>query len=90
MRPKYPMETQTTNIMPYLPEIWSVKKDAIYAAIPAVEAGLEYARECLTTHDSQLGRTTLKNRTWAETIEKDIRHMEKTLVLLKSCGPNAQ
>ena len=73
----------------YIPEVWFVAKDVIYAAIPAVESGLEYARECLTTHDSALGRTTHKNKTWAETMEKDIRHMESTLAVLRACGPNA-
>lgn len=73
----------------YIPEVWSVQKDVIYAAIPAVESGLEYARECLTAHDSALGRTTHKNRTWAETMEKDIRHMERTLEMLRACGPNS-
>ena len=72
----------------YQPEIWRVEKDAIYAAIPAVESGLEYARECLAQHETALGRTTLKNKTWAETMEKDIRHMERTLEMLRACGPN--
>lgn len=72
----------------YQPEIWRVKKDTIYAAIPAVESGLEYARECLAQHETALGRTTLKNKTWAETMEKDIRHMERTLQMLRACGSN--
>lgn len=63
----------------YMREIWRVEKDVIYAAIPAVESGLEYARECLTSH---------KNKTWAETMERDIRHMERTLAMLRACGPN--
>ena len=74
----------------YIPEVWRVEKDVIYAAIPAVESGLEYARECLITHDSALGRTTYKNKTWAETMERDIRHMERTLAMLRACGPNDQ
>ena len=72
----------------YLPEIWRVEKDVIYAAIPAVESGLEYARECLAQHDAALGRTTLKNKTWAEKMEADIRHMERTLELLRACKPD--
>ena len=72
----------------YQPEIWRVEKDTIYAAIRAVESGLEYARECLAQHDAALGRNTLKNKTWAETMEKDIRHMERTLGMLRACGPN--
>ena len=66
----------------YIPENWLVKKDTIYAAITAIEDGLEYARECLAQHEAALGRTTLKNKTWAETMEKDIRHMERTLLML--------
>jgi hypothetical protein len=68
----------------YQPEIWKVEKDTIYAAISAVEAGLEYAKECLAVHDTSLGRTTLKNKNWAETIEKDIRELTKTLAMLKN------
>ena len=73
----------------YIPEIWRVEKDVIYAATPAVEFGLEYARECLATHDSALGRTTHKNKTLAESMERDIRHMERTLAMLLVCGPNS-
>lgn len=72
----------------YTPEMWSVRKDAIYAAIVAVQDGLEYARECLVTHDKALGRTTLKSRRWAESIERDIAHMESTLKMLRECGPS--
>lgn len=71
----------------YQPEIWHVKKDDIYAAIHAVGNGLDYARECLIAHDTNLGRTTLKNRTWAERMEEDIRQMESTLNALRLC-PN--
>ena len=74
----------------YQPEIWQVEKDVIYAAIPAVDAGLEYAKELLATHDRDLGRTTLKNKTWAETIEADIRHMTRTLEMLRACGTNGK
>jgi hypothetical protein len=68
----------------YIPETWTVTKDVIYASIVSIKNGLEYARECLSQHESALGRTTYKNRTWAETIEKDILQMEKTLEDLKS------
>ena len=80
--------TDVLGPLTYQPEIWRVEKDTIYAAIPAVESGLEYARECLAHHESALGRTTLKNKTWAETMEKHIRHMERTLEMLRACGPN--
>ena len=75
----------------YIPEIWSVEKDTIYAAIPAVESGLAYARECLVQHEKDtiyaVKPVTLKNKTWAERMEKDICHMERTLEMLRACGP---
>jgi hypothetical protein len=68
----------------YQPEIWQVRKDTIYAAITAIEDGLEFARENLSNHDAALGRTTKKNKSWAETIESSIRHMELALNMLKT------
>jgi len=72
------------SLAQYQPEIWPVAKDVIYAAIPAVEAGLDYARECLLTHDTSSGRTTLKNKTWAEHIEDDMRNMQVALSMLRA------
>ncbi len=72
------------NITEYEPERWTVKKDAIYAAIEAVQSGLEHTRSALCDHDAQLGRTIAKNKWWAETMERDIAQMEKTLAMLKS------
>lgn len=72
----------------YKPETWTINKDIIYATIPALETGLEYARECLAAHDSALGRTTYKNKNWAETIEKDISNMENVLTMLRKCPNN--
>ena len=74
----------------YVPEVWSVNKDAVLAAINAIESGLEYARQCLLEHDTSLGRTTHKNRTWAETIEGDIAQMELALTALPTRKPNDQ
>lgn len=67
------------------PETWQVKKDTIYAAITAVEDGLEFAKSSLEEHDLNFGRKTKKNKSWAETIEASIRHMELTLEMLKDC-----
>jgi hypothetical protein len=67
----------------YQPDIWHVKADTMYDTIVAMEAGLAYAKECLLTHETTLGRTTLKNKTWAEIIERDIRHLELTLKNLR-------
>lgn len=78
-------ETDPTFIYTYQSELWQVKKDTIYAAITAVEDGLEFAKSSLEEHDLNFGRTTKKNKSWAETIEASIRHMELTLKMLKGC-----
>jgi hypothetical protein len=58
-------------------------KDAICAAIIAIESGIEYARECLASHDSSLGRTTPKNKRCAERMELDIVQMAHALEIIK-------
>ncbi len=68
----------------YGPEMWTVRKDDIYAAISALDSGLHFARELLLDHDARLGRTTSKNKWWAEEIEMGIRAMEKALAGLKA------
>lgn len=77
-RPLPPPKLPEINIE-HQPEYLSVDKEIIYAARIAVNNALEYATECLTTHDATLGRTTLKNKTWAEHIEQDIRNITTTL-----------
>lgn len=68
-------------------KLWAVKKEYIYAAIEAVQNGLEYANSILISHDDALGRTTKKNRMWAEVIENDIRQMRQTLEDLRKRCP---
>lgn len=70
----------------YTPHSWKVEKDTIYTAITAVQNGIEYTKECLAIHDTSLGRSTEKNKIWAETMEYDIRQMEIALELLNQCG----
>jgi hypothetical protein len=68
----------------YEPEMWTCRKDYIYAAIHAIGNGLEYTNMCLIEHDAALGRTTSKNKTWAEKMEADIRQMTETLEWLRN------
>jgi hypothetical protein len=63
-----------------------IEKDTIYALVLAAENGLEYAMECLAIHDQQLGRTTKKNKSWAERMEMDIRQMKLALELYRTTG----
>ena len=48
----------------------------------AIEAGLENTQGALLEHDAALGRTTRKNRTTAEMLERDIENMQTALSLL--------
>lgn len=63
----------------YQPEMWTVKKDDIYAAIEAIKSGIEHTRGALADHDATLGRTIAKNKWWAEQMEADIAQMETAL-----------
>ncbi len=75
-------------ITEYQPELWTVQKDDIYAAIHALDAGLEHTRSLLGDHDVALGRTTRKNKMWAEQLERDVENMERTLTRLRKYGPH--
>lgn len=68
----------------YGPVICTVARNEIREAISVMEAGLDYTRECLSTHESTLGRTITKNKLWAEHMEADIVRMEKMLELWKN------
>lgn len=73
-----------SNFFPnVVPEIWSIKKDLIYKLIPCLEAGLENTQHALIEHDASFGRTTTKNRMWAETLEQEIRDMEDCIEQLR-------
>lgn len=67
----------------YQPEIWQIKKDLVYKLIPCLQTGLENTQSTLAEHDSSLGRTTTKNRMWAETLEQEIRDIEDCIKQLR-------
>lgn len=67
----------------FQPEKWAVDKNTLRNTIDALQTGLDHTRSTLTEHDSSLGRTTRKNKSWAETIESDIRAIEKSIKDLK-------
>ena len=74
---------EPVNYQNYQPKTKILLKDYIYSITDCIENGLEYARECAAVHETNLGRTTLKNRLWAERMEDDIRKMEQLLKELK-------
>lgn len=56
----------------------------------ALEAGLENTQGALLEHDAALGRTTRKNRTTAEMLERDIENMQTALSLLPNAADHAR
>lgn len=65
------------------PISFAVPASVIFAAVKAVNDGIQYAEMMLTEHEANFGRTTLKNKTWAERMEQDIREMKASLSQLK-------
>lgn len=81
------MQDQSSEIksgpQEYIPEMWTIEKDLVYKLIPCLQAGLENTQSALAEHDAALGRTTTKNRMWAETLEQEIRDMKDCIKKLK-------
>ena len=65
----------------------SVEQTLLFKAQCDLRRGLEYAQQVLSEHDLALGRTTLKNRVWAQQIEKDIANMTETIANLEERNP---
>ena len=70
----------------YLPEVWSIKKDLVYKTISCLQSGLENTQSALAEHDFSFGRTTTKNRMWAETLEQEIRDTKDCIKQLITLG----
>lgn len=66
------------------PTFVSVDQEILRAAVIAIANGIETTVSMLTDHDASLGRTTRKNRQWAETLEDDIRAMRRVKHNLRS------
>lgn len=67
----------------YTPELWTVRKDDIYAARTALTDGIAYTRELLANHDRDLGRNHRSNKIAAEHMEKAIAAMQCALIGLR-------
>lgn len=79
MKENKPEKQVNEFIVDYQPTMLTVDENIIYLALDSANTGLEYAKMCLAEHDVALGRTTLKNKVWAERIETDIIKMTKTV-----------
>lgn len=67
----------------YQPEMLTIKKDLILKIISCLQDGLENTQSALAEHDFSFGRTTTKNRMWAETLEQEIQDMKDCIKQLK-------
>lgn len=68
----------------YTPEFVTVERDVLAInVLNAIRCGIEYAKDSLAEHDLSLGRTTRKNRVWAENMEADIRKMHEAETWIK-------
>ena len=68
----------------YKPELWTMRKDDIYAARMALMDGIAYTRELLANHDRDLGRNHRSNKIAAEHMEKAIASMQCALIGLRA------
>ena len=71
------------NDQTYVPEMWVVSKDAIYAAREALKIGIEHANDLVNLHDITAGRFTKSNLARAICIEDAIKQMEDAIEGLK-------
>lgn len=67
----------------YQPETIAIPISELENIIDALEAGLEHTQTVLSEHDASLGRTTRKNKRWAESLEKDIEFLSNQMKFLK-------
>ena len=73
----YHTETHLPNAF-YQPEMVLVQIMDIRNALDCLEAGIDHTTELLAQHDIALGRTTMKNKTWAEVLEANINQMTQS------------
>jgi hypothetical protein len=73
----------------YEPEMRTVQKDVIYAAITAIETGLDHARENLAQFDATYSRCRPRHKREAEFIEAEIAQMEAALDGLRKASASA-
>lgn len=67
----------------YQPETIAIPTLEVQNIVDALEAGLEHTQTVLAEHDVSLGRTTRKNQSWAEHLEKDIEFLKARILILK-------
>lgn len=74
----------STGFREYQPETISIPTQELQNIVDALECGLEHTQTVLAEHDVSLGRTTRKNKNWAEQLEKDIEFLKARILILKN------
>ena len=59
-------------------EYRSVDTELLKSVHASLEMAVEHVRSLLAEHDTNLGRSTRKNRVWAQQLESDIRMLESS------------
>ena len=67
-------------------ELWYIDRTLVENTISCLQSGLENTQSTLVEHDRVLGRTTTKNRMWAETLEQEIKDTKECIRQLKTLG----
>ena len=60
-----------------------IGKSTLYSILASLEFGLEIAQEALIEHDQYLGRTIMKNKMWAEELEREIEKFKNRIKEMK-------
>lgn len=68
----------------YMPETITIPKGLIEDSLNVIESGIENTYSLLIEHDSNFGRTTVKNRAWAAVLENDIHYMKEIASQLRT------
>jgi hypothetical protein len=66
------------------PTFVSVNEEILRRALAIAEDAREFSLELLTRHDEDLGRNTMKNKMWAEQLEKSIAQAKVGITELRA------
>lgn len=79
-----PKDMSELELLGHQAEHWRIEKFTLLNVLDSLAAGLDHAQTALAEHDVNYGRTTRKNKPWAETLESDIRNIKKSIKDLKT------
>lgn len=81
------LEKQHERVVELTPLQKWVDVELLKSVLVALETGLEHAREVLRVHETNLGRTTRKNKFWGETLDADIELISVAMESVKKNLP---